>query len=89
MRKNSVDPFDIIAKANSKNKDLIEETLQIVDLLKEKENREKAQEDFMHFVNSVWTSFIEGRHHKIMANAFERIAKGELKRLIINMPPRS
>tara|TARA_R110000796_G_scaffold199036_2_gene315302 strand:- start:739 stop:2253 length:1515 start_codon:yes stop_codon:yes gene_type:complete len=88
MRKNSVDPFDIIAKANSKNKDLIEETLQIVDLLKEKENREKAQEDFMHFVNSVWTSFIEGRHHKIMANAFERIAKGELKRLIINMPPR-
>jgi predicted phage terminase large subunit-like protein len=29
-----------------------------------------------------------GDHHKIMANAFERVAKGELKRLIINMPPR-
>jgi predicted phage terminase large subunit-like protein len=36
----------------------------------------------------MWPAFIEGRHHKIMAEAFEKIARGELKRLIINMPPR-
>jgi predicted phage terminase large subunit-like protein len=36
----------------------------------------------------VWPTFISGRHHKIMADAFERVASGELKRLIINMPPR-
>ncbi len=42
----------------------------------------------MGFVKHTWPAFIEGRHHKIMAESFERIAKGELKRLIINMPPR-
>ena len=42
----------------------------------------------MGFVKHVWPAFIEGRHHKIMAEAFERIARGELKRLIVNMPPR-
>jgi len=36
----------------------------------------------------MWPTFIGGRHHKIMAEAFERVACGELKRLIINMPPR-
>jgi hypothetical protein len=36
----------------------------------------------------MWPAFISGRHHKIMADAFERIANGSLKRLIINMPPR-
>ena len=44
--------------------------------------------DFLAFVKKVWPQFIEGYHHKIMAGAFERVAKGELKRLIINMPPR-
>jgi predicted phage terminase large subunit-like protein len=42
----------------------------------------------MPFVTNMWSAFIAGRHHKIMADAFERVANGELKRLIINMPPR-
>lgn len=50
--------------------------------------REQARETFMGFVHKVWPEFIGGRHHKIMAQAFERVAKGEVKRLIINMPPR-
>ena len=50
--------------------------------------REKGQEKFMEFVKVMWPNFIGGRHHEIMADAFERVAKGELKRLIINMPPR-
>ena len=36
----------------------------------------------------MWPGFIGGKHHEIMADAFEQVAKGELKRLIINMPPR-
>jgi len=36
----------------------------------------------------MWPGFIGGKHHKVMADAFEQVAKGELKRLIINMPPR-
>jgi predicted phage terminase large subunit-like protein len=51
-------------------------------------DREKARINFMEFVKKMWPSFIAGRHHTKMARAFERVAKGELKRLIINMPPR-
>ena len=51
--------------------------------------RERAQVEFMAFVRVMWPSFIAGRHHAIMARAFERVANGELKRLIINMPPRN
>jgi predicted phage terminase large subunit-like protein len=49
---------------------------------------ERCREGFMPFVREMWSAFIPGRHHKIMADAFERVASGELKRLIINMPPR-
>ena len=64
------------------------EILSLLDDLETTEKKERARSEFMGFVNFVWPAFIQGRHHKIMANAFERVAKGELKRLIINMPPR-
>lgn len=50
--------------------------------------QERARTDFMEFVQRVWPTFIGGQHHKRMARAFERVARGDLKRLIINMPPR-
>jgi len=64
---------------------------EILDLLDELSNariREKASGDFLAFVREAWPAFIEGNHHRVMADAFNRIASGELKRLIINMPPR-
>jgi len=65
-----------------------EEILILLEELEDAEKKEKARHTFMGFVNKVWPAFIEGRHHKIMADAFERVASGELKRLIVNMPPR-
>lgn len=65
--------------------------IELLDLLKELEHArgvEQARVDFMTFVKTMWPSFVEGRHHKIMADAFQRVADGKLKRLIINMPPR-
>ena len=62
--------------------------LKKLELLNEKKTQEKAEQSFLDFVQSMWPAFIEGEHHKIMADAFERVANGELKRLIINMPPR-
>ena len=50
--------------------------------------RELSQEKFIQFTARVWPTFISGKHHKRMAEAFERVARGECKRLIINMPPR-
>jgi len=53
-----------------------------------KEKIEKISNDFMSFVKEMWPEFIEGRHHKEIADKFNKLAKGKLKRLIINMPPR-
>ena len=52
------------------------------------EAQDRAKENFLDFVRYVWPAAILGRHHTEMAEAFDRIAKGSLKRLIINMPPR-
>jgi predicted phage terminase large subunit-like protein len=49
---------------------------------------ERCKESFVFFAKQMWPIFISGKHHAIMADAFERVARGELKRLIINMPPR-
>ena len=62
--------------------------LKLLGRLEETESKEKAREGFMPFIKKVWPAFIEGRHHKIMAESFERVVNGDLKRLIINMPPR-
>ena len=50
--------------------------------------QEASQADFLKFVKVVWPDFIEGKHHKIYAEKLNRIANGDLKRLIVNMPPR-
>ena len=52
------------------------------------ERLEKCQNSFLPFVKSLWPEFIAGTHHKIIADKLERVARGELKRLIVNMPPR-
>ena len=53
-----------------------------------RDRNDRCKVDFLYFVNQMWPVFISGKHHSIMADAFERVARGELKRLIINMPPR-
>jgi predicted phage terminase large subunit-like protein len=59
-----------------------------LDKYKELHDREEYQRDFLKFVRHVWPSFITGSHHRIFAEKLERVARGELKRLIVNMPPR-
>jgi len=53
-----------------------------------KTTQKKYRTDFLSFVKYTWPEFIEGYHHKKIADAFNRILTGECKRLIINMPPR-
>tara|TARA_X000001388_G_scaffold64824_1_gene51116 strand:+ start:1896 stop:3404 length:1509 start_codon:yes stop_codon:yes gene_type:complete len=47
-----------------------------------------AKNDFLSFVKHVWPAFIEGPHHTIMAEKFQQVADGKLKRIIINIAPR-
>ena len=65
-----------------------EKILAELEKLQELKGKKLAQDKFLAFVSQVWPSFIGGRHHAKMADAFERVARGECKRLIINMPPR-
>jgi predicted phage terminase large subunit-like protein len=68
--------------------DVQKEFLEVGTLAKQKRGIEKAQTDFMSFVKRVWPEFIEGSHHKKIAEKFNDLANGKIKRLIINMPPR-
>ena len=64
---------------------------ELLDLLEEYEDakqRELSHDNYLNFVQEMWSAFIHGKHHEIMAEAFEKVAIGEIKRLIINMPPR-
>ena len=61
---------------------------ELVEELEERKSAEQAQKSFMAFVQKVWPAFIHGAHHAKMAEAFEKVAEGKIKRLIINMPPR-
>ena len=54
----------------------------------EKKIQNRAKDDFLSFVKCVWPDFIEGAHHRHIAKKFNKISTGEIKRLIINMPPR-
>jgi predicted phage terminase large subunit-like protein len=60
----------------------------LLEELSKREFQEKSTSTFMEFVKSIWKDFINGDHHVKMAKAFDDIATGKLKRLIINMPPR-
>lgn len=50
--------------------------------------QEKARSSFIDYVRYMWPQFVESGHHRIMASAFDRVMSGDLKRLMINMPPR-
>ena len=49
---------------------------------------EQARENFISFVRMVWPEFIQSDHHLRIAQKFEDIVNGKIKRLIVNMPPR-
>lgn len=79
---------DIIEAISKMPDDMAQEMFQMFEVYKKSLTVERAADDFMLFVNEMWPGFIHGRHHELMAEKFEQIARGEIKRLIINMPPR-
>ena len=69
-------------------KEVLQEVLLLEQQHKRLETREVAQTKFLAYAKHVYEGFIEGRHHRVIAEKLEDIASGNLKRLIINMPPR-
>lgn len=50
--------------------------------------RELARRKLLPFVQYRFPTYKVNWHHKILVDALERVEKGTLKRLIVNMPPR-
>ena len=41
---------------------------------KEEDKKELAQNDLLAFVKAIWPEFIEGAHHKTIADKFNKLA---------------
>ena len=68
--------------------DATKELLELTEALNAKQLQREGQDKFLRYIKHMWPDFVEGRHHQIFAEKLERVAKGDLKRLIVNMPPR-
>jgi hypothetical protein len=77
-----------LEKINRLPPDVRKEFMKTLVQYDQKKKVDKIQNDFMSFVKHVWPEFIEGKHHTKIADKFNKLANGEIKRLIINMPPR-
>ena len=75
-------------KLNRLPADVKKQFVKLAEKLTEKKQKTKVHDDFLTFVKHVWPEFIEGAHHKKIAEKFNDIANKKIKRLIINMPPR-
>lgn len=55
---------------------------------------EESRRSFLKFVKNAWhilepyTPFLEGYHHAAIADHLEAVVRGDIRRLIVNMPPR-
>ena len=68
--------------------DKLREILMIKERLQQIDNKTQAKKDFLSYIKTVWDGFVEGEHHKLFARKLEDVARGKIKRLIVNMPPR-
>ena len=82
MKDVSFKDFDILSEQDKA------EAVALLQRYDQLEKQDDCQSDFISFIKHMWPDFIEGRHHKIIADKFNKIADGKLKRLIVCLPPR-
>ena len=55
---------------------------------KELLRRRNARNYLIDYSRYTYPGYVPSNHHFLIADALERVAGGEIKRLMINMPPR-
>ncbi len=70
-----------------------EEILKLVDAYDHLIDIEKCRTSFYAFMRKMWhvvegNPYVEGRHHKVIAETLDKVAEGKLKRIIFALPPR-
>ena len=58
--------------------EVLKEFLELNEARRSQEARERSQDNFMPFVHHVYENFIVGKHHKIIAEKLEKVARGEI-----------
>ena len=64
------------------------EMLRLLNEWTQARTQKQARLRFLPFVKTMWPDFVEGSHHRIIAELFDKVISGQIKRVIINMPPR-
>ena len=82
MSEISLKDFDILSQQDQA------EAIALLNRFEQLKKQESCRKDFITYLKHLWPDFIEGRHHKIIGEKFNRIAQGKLKRLIVCLPPR-
>ena len=82
MSEISLKDFDILSQQDQA------EAIALLNRFEQLKKQESCRKDFITYLKHLWPDFIEGRHHKIIGEKFNRIAEGKLKRLIVCLPPR-
>jgi predicted phage terminase large subunit-like protein len=75
----------LVAIAEDEDKVRLQKLLQVY---KGKVVEKSGKETFLDFIQHVYPGYMIGAHHQKLANIFEAIAKGEKKRVIVNIAPR-
>ncbi len=78
----ALENLDVLPKAEQIELD------KLLDLLRDKKTIQNKQDSFLSFAQAMDANFLVGEHHKIIARTIEKIASGELKRVVINIAPR-
>ena len=84
----NIDVNNVLSNLSNYSPDQKKELLNLLEEYEKSKTNSACKENFLSFVKEMWPAFINGNHHKIMADAFKDVVDGKLKRLIINMPPR-
>jgi predicted phage terminase large subunit-like protein len=64
------------------------QTLEMLEELVKRRSAETSQNSILSYGKEVYPNFIIGAHHRKIAKVFEAVARGEKKRVIINIAPR-
>ena len=70
-----------------------EEILKLVEAYDHQKSIEECRTNFLAFARKMWhvvegAEYIEGRHHRKLAEVLDRVAEGKSKRVAISLPPR-
>jgi len=83
-----MDHDDILREIGRLPVDNQREILDLLEELQTSRTKLRARESFLPFVKTMWRDFVEGSHHRVIAEVFDDVVEGNLKRVIINMAPR-